>query len=321
MSKYADVIDILKRSNFRPKEGSSNIAIPCPLAPYTPLHKNNVDGRPSMGIKVTQSAVLVHCFTCGFKSGQLSYLYSRLAHHNPVWSRALMAVQSLEATYLSQGLAALGDMGYLQVQEEVDKPLDESLYTPYSGKFAPYLLRRGVSLDTGKRWGVGVDLERKRSIIPVRGTSGELWGAVGRTYIGENPKYLNYWEMKKGKHLMGAHLIKRQSCTIVVEGSIDALITDQAIQNAGRGSDYNVVSVLGSSISKEQAQKIIAVSTEVYLALDADEAGQRGVTTALKLLSKRVITKVCDIGSVGAKDFGSCSEEAIIYSIDRATLY
>ena len=206
MSKHADVMSILQRSNFNPKDGSSNIAIPCPLAPYTPLHKNNVDGRPSMGIKVTESAVLVNCFTCGFKCGQLSYLYSRLAHHNPMWLNALQAVRDLEAQYISQGLNALKDMGYLQPQKVEDTPLDESLFEPYSGQFAPYLLRRGVTLATGKRWGVGVDVERKRSLIPVRGTRGELWGAVGRTYVNQNPKYLNYWEMKKGKHLLGAHL-------------------------------------------------------------------------------------------------------------------
>lgn len=319
MSKHADVMSILQRSNFRPRNGTENISIPCPLAPYTPLHRNSVDSRPSMGIKVTDTAVLVHCFTCGFKSGQLSYLYSRLAHYDQSWQPALEAVRHMESQYLSAGLSALQSIGYMRQAQAQDKPLDEDLFRPYANMFAPYLGRRGVSIETGKRWGVGVDLERKRAVIPVRDTRGLLWGAVGRSYVDEKPKYLNYWEMRKGKHLLGAHLVKRAASTLVVEGSIDALIADQALRDAGR-DDINVVSVLGATISQEQAQKIVAISTDVYLALDADQAGDRGTKRALDLLSKRVMTRVCLIGQTGAKDFGSCSPDEILSVIDNAVL-
>lgn len=319
MSKHAEVLSILQRSNFRPRNGSENISIPCPLAPYTPLHRNSVDSRPSMGIKVTDTSVLVHCFTCGFKSGQLSYLYSRLAHYDQSWRPALDAVRQMEAQYLSAGLAALESIGYMRQEQERDQALDEALFEPYANKFAPYLSRRGVSLDTGRRWGVGVDLERKRAVIPVRDTRGQLWGAVGRSYVDEKPKYLNYWEMKKGKHLLGAHLVKRAASTLVVEGSIDALIADQALREAGR-TDVNVVSILGATVSQEQAQKIIAISTDVYLALDADQAGERGTKGALDLLSKRVMTRVCAIGQTGAKDFGSCPPDQILQVVDNAVL-
>ena len=38
----------------------------------------------------------------------------------------------------------------------------------------------------------------------MRDFSGNLWGAVGRSYVGATPKYMNYWEMKKGTQLLGA---------------------------------------------------------------------------------------------------------------------
>lgn len=319
MHKQEAIIHLLKNSNFRVKLGAENISIPCPLAPYTPLHKNNVDSRPSMGIKVTEGAVLVNCFTCGFKCGQISYLYSKLAHCDSMWSPALLAARQLESEFLASGLSSLKG-GYYQKPVVKDEPLDEALFVPYSRKFAPYLAKRGVSLETGKRWGVGVDLERKRAVIPVRDTKGLLWGAVGRTYVNEQPKYLNYWKMKKGQHLLGAHLIKRSATTIVVEGSLDAMIADQAIHNTGASEDYNVVSILGSTLSKTQAQKLVSVSNEIILALDADQAGYRGVSSALALLSNRVFTKVADIACVGEKDFGSCSPEQIKFVIDNARL-
>ena len=320
MCKEQAVLDILQKSSFNPKRGAQNISIPCPLAPYTPLHRSNRDSRPSMGIKITDTAVLVHCFTCGFKSGQLSYLYSRLAHHDVSWEPALQAVRSMEAQYLSNGLEALRSIGYMKKQEEKETPLDEALFAPYANKFAPYLMRRGITLDTAKRWGVGVDEERKRAVIPVRDKDGLLWGAVGRTYVEEKPKYLNYWEMKKGRHILGHHLVENSSTTVIVEGSIDALLADQAIQQAGYGEDYNVICILGSSVSDIQVQKIISCSHEVIIALDADDAGMKGTKAAIQSFSKRIMTRVADISSVGQNDFGSCSPEQIGYVIENAIL-
>lgn len=320
MNKQQAVISILHQSKFRTRVGSQNISIPCPLAAYSPLHKSKVDSRPSMGIKVTEGAVLVHCFTCGFKSGQLSYLYSRLAKHDSYWIPALEATRAMEAQFLSEGLSMLNTLGYMREKEKAQEPLDESLYEPYANKFAPYFQRRGISLETGKRWGVGVDVERKRAVIPVRDQEGRLWGAVGRSYVEERPKYLNYWEMKKGQHLLGAQLIKTASTTVIVEGSIDAMICDQAIREAGFQEEYNVVSILGSSLSEVQAQKIINNSLEVIIALDADEAGQRGTQSAVKLLGSRIMTKVASLQSVGQNDFGGCSIDQIGFVLEGARL-
>ncbi len=320
MSKQDTVFDILTKSNFRPKLGADNISIPCPLAPYTPLHKNNYDSRPSMGIRVTDTAVLVNCFTCGFKSGQLSYLYSRLAHHDNSWQPALQAVQDMESKYLGDGLNSLKNMGYYKQSVQEDKPLDESLFEPYSRKFAPYLQKRGITLETGKRWGVGVDQERKRAVIPVRDTQGQLWGAVGRSYNGAKPKYLNYWEMKKGAHLLGAQLITQAKTTVIVEGSLDAMLADQALRQAGYADDYNVVSILGASVSEVQAHKLVACSNAIVVALDADEAGQRGVARIKDLLGNRLLTRYAHISSVNKKDFGECSPSQIVEVILGASL-
>ena len=320
MDHQQHVYDLLNRSGFNPKVGAENISIPCPLAPYSPLHKSNHDRRPSMGVKVVDGAVLVHCFTCGFKSRQLSRLYARLAHNDSRWDMALNEVRDMETHYVLQGISNLKNSGFVQPKQPKDTPLDESLFESFSGKFAPYLQRRGVSLETGKRWGVGVDLERRRAVIPVRDTQGSLWGAVGRSYVNETPKYLNYWNMKKGQHLLGAHLIKRAATTVVVEGSIDALICDQAIHARGLGEEYNIVSILGSSVSQEQAKKLIACSLDVIIALDADDAGKAGTAKSYEMLSKRIMTKKAYISNVGKKDFGECSPEEVIQVITSANL-
>jgi hypothetical protein len=320
MNYQQQVFDILVQSGFDPKSGSENISIPCPLAPYTPLHKSSKDRKPSMGIKVINGSVLVHCFTCGFKSRQLSYLYSRLTKSDARWGSALEHVRRIESEYVVEGINALKDCGFIKPEKVAELPLDEGLFEPYSRKFAPYLHKRGITLETGKRWGVGMDQERKRVLIPIRDIQGHLWGGVGRSYVNENPKYLNYWNMKKGQHLLGAHLIKNACTTIVVEGSIDALVCDQFIHEAGLSDDYNTISILGSSISKIQAQKLVSCSHEIILALDADSAGIKGMERSSELLSRRLITKRAFISSVGKKDFGSCTSEEIKYVLDNATI-
>lgn len=320
MNKEQAIFDILAKSSFRPKRGSENIAIPCPLAPYTPLHKNNWDSHPSMGIKVTDSAVLVHCFTCGFKCGQLSYLYSRLASADSRWQPALEAVKQMESQYLADGLRNLQNMGFYKKSEPKLEPIPESEYKPYARVFSRYLEGRGIKLETGKRWDVGVDTERKRAVIPVRDFQGRLWGAVGRSYVNEHPKYLNYWEMKKGTQLLGAQLIKSSKTTVVVEGSLDALLADQAIHDAGLQEEYHVVSILGARLTETQANLLVGCSNEVILALDADQAGQQGVEKAKGLLSSRLMTRYANIASVGKKDFGECNKDEIMTVINSAIL-
>lgn len=320
MDKQQAVLDILQRCNFRVRQGAQNLSIPCPLAPYTPLHKNDYDSHPSMGIKVTEGAVLVNCFTCRFKSGQLSYLFNRLNSYDSRWKGALEATQELEKQYLSLGIANLKSMGLYKECKPQAIPVDESLFEPFSRKFAPYLKRRGVSLDTGIRWGVGVDLDQKRAVIPVRDFSGNLWGAVGRSYVGATPKYMNYWEMKKGTQLLGAQLITKAKTTVIVEGSLDALLADQALREAGLGDEYNVVSILGASLSEAQANLLVRCSNDIIIALDADDAGQRGVDKAKGLLCTRLMSKVADIGSVHKKDFGECSALEIVDVIQNARL-
>lgn len=316
MDKQQAVLDILTKSDFSPRLSSSqNIAIRCPLAPYTPLHKGSRDGSPSMGIKVTEGKVLVNCFTCGFKSGQLSYLYSRLASYDSRWQDALSHVRAFEAHCLKHGLSAL----QYERQSVEESPLDESVYRPYARKLAPYLYRRGITIDTARRWDLGVDEEKRRALIPVRDQKNNLWGAVGRTYANEKPKYLNYWGLRKGHNLLGAQLIRQAKTTVIVEGSVDAMLTDQALRSASI-DDYNVVSILGSSLSKRQAQMVVNMSHEVIIALDNDEAGHRGSSVARDLLGKRLMTRSTSPILVGKKDFGECSPSEIIHCIENARL-
>jgi len=318
VSKEQAVYDVLVKSGFKVRRGNGNLSIPCPLAPYSALHKSDRDRRASMGIKVTDTAVLVNCFTCGFKSGQISYLYKKLAYHNHAWKPAVDHCIELEKNFLAMGMASLASQGYFKKQEKQVQVTEEQ-WQPYANKFSRYLLTRNISLETGKRWGVGLDEQSNRVMIPIRDFKGKLFGAVGRAVSDKmQPKYLNYWQFKKSNHLLGAHLINTNKKIIVVEGSLDAMRADEAICRAGLSDEYAVVSILGSRISDKQCELIRACGLEVIIALDYDQAGYDGTKLAYSKLSKMLITKVACIGDVGQKDFGECADQQIISVITNS---
>ena len=317
--KESQVLDILTKAGFRPKKRGENISIRCPLAPYTPLHRGSRDSRPSMGIKVMGGAVLVNCFTCQFKSRQLSWLFKRLNSHNRHWGGAVTACLEMERESLGSGLADLQKRGYGGSTKEELKPFDESIYAPYSRVFHKYWLSRGVSLETGKRWDVGLDRERGRVLVPFRCPKGKLWGAVGGSFTGSKPKYINYWRMKKGLQLMGSQLIKRSKKIVITEGMVDAMLADQALINAGLGDTYGVVSVLGASLTEAQGRILNSIASEVILAFDNDEAGRLGQRSAQKTIGKSLLVRTVTQAQ-GRKDFGESTQEEIVEVIRKSKL-
>jgi 5S rRNA maturation endonuclease (ribonuclease M5) len=273
-----------------------------------------------MGIKVEADSVLVNCFTCGFKAGQLSFLYRRLCHHDSSWREALEACLNMESEYLIDGVTYLGNVGYLKSIKPTLEPIDESMWEPYGRSFCRYFESRGITFETGAAWGVGHDKSKSRVLVPVRDQRGALWGAVGRTYKDERPKYMNYFDMSKGEHLLGAHMIGRAKSIVVVEGALDAMRAYQALKGKGLDSDYACVSVMGSSVSQAQIKRLVACAHEVILALDNDEAGSRGRAKADEDLSKLLMLRHANLNSVGKNDFGECSEEEILGIILGAEL-
>lgn len=314
LSKEERVEEILRISGFKIRRGQSNIGIGCPLAPYSPLHSSNTDSRPSMGIKVTDTSVLINCFTCGFKSRKLSFLFKRLAYHNSYWVPAVEACLSMESDEIVSGLKS---MSYVTPKKVKDVCFDESLFDPFRNNVPRYLINRGVTLDTAKRWGLGFDKEKRRAVFPVRDYGGSLWGCVGRSINGASPKYLNYWNMKKGKHVFGGHLVTNQKKIVIVEGVFDAVLADQAIRQRGLSDRYGIFSVLGASVSTQQVELVLRFATEVLLCFDNDEAGQRGQSEAKKLFSPYVMTRVCSLPRE-TKDFGDCTEDQVLEVIENA---
>ncbi len=128
------------------------------------------------------------------------------------------------------------------------------------------------------------DRFRGRLIFPIRNAKGQIVGFGGRALGDGQPKYLNTPETllyRKGELLYGLDLareaIRVEDRTVVVEGYIDVIT---AHQHGFR----NVVAPLGTALTKAHAALLKRLSHNVYLALDADAAGQRATLKGLSAL-------------------------------------
>lgn len=130
------------------------------------------------------------------------------------------------------------------------------------------------------------DRFRGRVIFPIRNARGEVVGFGGRALGDAQPKYLNTPEtllFKKGELLYGLDLardaIRSEDRTVVVEGYVDVIT---AHQHGFR----NVVAPLGTALTKSHVAMLKKLSHNVYLALDADAAGQKATLRGLNVLQE-----------------------------------
>lgn len=136
----------------------------------------------------------------------------------------------------------------------------------------------GLRLVPGHGWGEGV-------FIPMKLDTGELVGYSIRhhddfleyfhEYYGKKaPKYLNTEGLKKRGIMFGIadtkDAILQAGFAYLVEGQFDAIsLWDRGIKN--------VVGVMGSSLSPEQAQILMRYTTKLVLMFDGDDAGRKGM--------------------------------------------
>jgi 5S rRNA maturation endonuclease (ribonuclease M5) len=151
----------------------------------------------------------------------------------------------------------------------------------------PYLAARGLTSHTARTFGIGLygghGLLRGRIVIPIHNASGELIAYAGRAVDGHEPKYQFPAGFRKSLVLFNLHraLKTGASTVIVVEGFFDAL----AVHQAGHPA---VVALMGSALSRPQADLLTTHFDRVLLMLDGDEAGRHGAAAITTTLAERI---------------------------------
>jgi DNA primase len=165
--------------------------------------------------------------------------------------------------------------------------------------------------------GTWYDRFRGRLMFPIHNTRGEVVGFGGRSLeaqsaeqkahnddkqdrstLSRTPKYLNTPQtllFDKSHVLYGLHLardaIRSADASIIVEGYVDVLT---AHQHGFR----NVVAPLGTALNTTHIGLLKRLSHNVYLALDADAAGQKATLRGVSTLQSAVDEEEADLHPV-----------------------
>jgi DNA primase len=163
-----------------------------------------------------------------------------------------------------------------------------------NGSAAAYLRERGLSEETARAWGLG--LNGCRLMLPLRDALGRTCAFSGRSLTGEEPKYRNSANdalFRKQDLLFGLDrattAIRRSGEALLVEGPIDVIQLHQASLN-------HAVASLGTAFSSEQAQRLIRSGAKrLWVALDGDKAGQAATSRLIEGLRPLAIGGQLDL--------------------------
>lgn len=154
----------------------------------------------------------------------------------------------------------------------------------------PYLVQRGLTVPTIRFFGVGYctrGLMRGRIAIPIHDEAGALVAYAGRAIddvlAQDHGKYRLPDGFKKSFVLFNLHRAAQHADRglILVEGYFDAMKVHQA-------GFPNVVALMGSKLTEQQEQLLIAATTRLTMFLDGDEPGRAGRRDIWQRLSPRL---------------------------------
>ncbi len=135
-----------------------------------------------------------------------------------------------------------------------------------------------IENERGRRY----DRFRDRIMFPIKDSLGRVVGFSGRVFGDGTPKYMNSPEsevFRKSELLYGLDMartkVRETREVVVVEGYTDVMALHQV-------GVTNAVAALGATLTAEQADALERLDARtVYLAFDADEAGQRAILSGL----------------------------------------
>ena len=140
---------------------------------------------------------------------------------------------------------------------------------------------------------------RNRIMFPIIDVKGNVIAFGGRVMDDSKPKYLNTSDTlvyKKSQGVFALNLAKKsgKDSLILCEGYMDVIALHQA-------GFTNAVAGLGTALTSEQASLLSRYASEIMIAYDADEAGQKAATRALQIF-KNTSAKIKVLRLSGGKD-------------------
>jgi len=305
-----DIVEFIGRYVKLKKQGSNYVGL-------CPFHQEKT---PSF--TVSPSKQLYHCFGCG-ASGDIVTFLMRI--ENLTFKDAINQLAKEAGIEVPEFIPKdnIDRDILLEINEEIKNYFVEHLKgLPYE-----YLLKRGLTEESIKTHQIGFigednkeifhhllskgfkkeDILRtgnfridnagnvvsyfyNRIMIPIFDLSGKVVGFSGRSFSGQEPKYLNSIDspiFKKGEVLylmnLSKEYIRETKEAIVVEGYFDAIaLFENGIKN--------VVSTMGTSFTEQHARLLKRFASKIYFFFDNDLGGRSGAERAVEICNKVELT-------------------------------
>lgn len=309
-----DIVDVVEEYVQLKKQGRNYFGL-CPF-----------HDEKSPSFSVTKDKQIFHCFGCGKGGNVITFLmemesFSFMDTITHLAQRAGINLpeQKNETSRMSEEANTV-----LSAHEWLAKYYHHMLRYAEHGKEArEYLKERGISEETIDEFQIGyaptnsewtvdfllkkgfhsqtlvkagllstrdnqefMDVFRGRVIFPINNHLGRTIAFGGRSFRGEEPKYLNSPEhelFQKGNMLYHFHAaknhIRKQQQVIIFEGYMDVIA-------AGQAGIKNGVATLGTALTMQQAKLLKRYVDTVIISYDADSAGIQASFEAASLLQQ-----------------------------------
>ncbi len=275
------------------------------------------DTNPSMS--VSREKQIYKCFSCG-ASGNI-FTFVRDYEHIDMKEAINILAKKAGVTVLNNTInkkTSKFDKFY-EIYDLANKFYQNNINTKAGQKAKEYLQNRGIGEDVIKEFEIGLSLDNmdsltkillqkgydaltldkvglssnnhdlfiNRIMVPIQDASGRTVAFSGRIYNKKSDhKYVNTKEteiFKKGMILYNYHRAKeyarRDKYLIIMEGYMDVF-------RASSVNIKNVVAIMGTALTYEQADLIKHTSNNVYLCLDGDNPGQKAMISVGEQLEK-----------------------------------
>lgn len=287
-----------------------------------PIH--NGEGDRTFHINLSKN--VFQCFSCKAKGNVLDFVAAM--EHCSVREAALKLQSWFAVGERDNPSTATTD----EAGEEVTADCVINPVLPFKLRADPsheYGLSRGLSGETLEYFGAGLCISKGtfsgRFVIPLHNEQGELVGYAGRSLDDDSePRYLFPSREKgffKSRLLFNLHRVLDVSggegfrvfreptdFVVLVEGFFDCFKVKE--------SGYPVVSLLGSSLSKEQEELVCNHFKKVVLLFDGDEAGRTATDVCLQRLGRRLwVQAICLPDAVRPDQLSTQEIESVLDSL------
>lgn len=282
------------------------------------------DHNPSMSISPDKQ--IYTCFVCGAHGNVFNFVmdYERVSFIDAVKmiGRRVGVNIDLPTQYKKPKEKGIEDL--YNIYDIANKFYQNNLSTKEGNDAREYLSNRDFKEDVIKEFGIGLSLNNKlssmllkkydkdilirsgicnesggnifdafteRIMFPLWDIDGNVVGFSGRIYkTKDSSKYVNSKEsdiFKKGKLIYNYHRakeeVRKKKFVLVVEGFMDVI----ALYKVGI---KNVVAMMGTAVTNEQANLLKRLSTNIFLCFDGDSAGNMATMSCANELTKVGIT-------------------------------